>query len=667
MVYEPIVGVPRIRVEIAPTAGKLTVSPTYVDVTDSVRLDAGITCSRGRNDRRDAAQVGRASLTFKNPNGDFTPGNVNGAFHPLRLNIPIRIWLAPGVSVGGGGLYNDGDLYDDDEVYDDEGDGGTDLQLLWSGYITSYTVDVTNAGSVQVQANDRLAVFEQVKLRHWETHEHLATSPAVLIPLTEEANASAVGDVASGSTFTFTPTQVGTGGSVDTGVGALPIDDGTVVGFSPADINNGWAYQGSAPNFIPSATVSTAADSAFAVSVLMNTFETPTGNACMWSAGSVDGYWLEALVTSAGKLRAQLRSGSTVLAQTDSVATITSGEWFQAGATLTRAGDGTWQVRAYVNGAQSGTTAAASGTSATPLPQIGSTFTVGGRAAAMFSGQLSHAAFWVHPVSPADCMTRANGSLTGAPNEVSTDRFLRVCRYAGITGEVGGVGLSTLGRQKLSGRSVLDVLDEIAAAELSAVDISGAGVPRLRARDARYNAPVALALTALDAGAGTSFELDDSTVVNDVSAARPGGPTIREVNAASVEQHGPRTPSGTGEFVVADDVQLASIVQWMANVNAEATTPRVDELEVAAWVKQATLDLQAVFDVSIDSRISVTNLPAAAPVSTLDLFVEGVTDTINLNGWTRKFNTSSVERSGAVWQLDSDVYSVLDSTTTLGV
>lgn len=664
--YVAKVGSPVVKVEIAPTAGKLTPSPVWVDITPSVRMTDGISCSRGRNDYRSAAQVGRASLTLKNPVGDFTPGNVNGQYHPLRLGVPIRIWFAPSATGGEGELYNNDDLYDDGDLYDSGDSYDSGLQLLWSGFIDSYSVDPSNAPTVKITANDRLAVMQQVKLRHWETHELLAMKPMVLFPLTEDANSGAVGDVATGSTFILTPTQIGTGGSVDTGVGALPVDDGTVVGFSPADVNNGFAYRGAHPNLVPQPSTSLGLTGGYAVSCFMNTFETPAGAGSMFGIESSDGHVFEVLVTSTGVARAQVRSAAGVLLTSDGTINVTSGEWFQVGATLTRGPGGHWRISVYVNGAQSGLTQQTFlAIPPTPFPVFGSSFAIGGAAGAMFSGQVSHCVAWESPASFAGCMSAAHAARVGAINETSTARFLRVCSYAGMNGVVSGVGLSTVGRQQLNGRSILEALEEIARAELSAVDVDGAGVPHLAPRDARYNAPVSLTLTAKDVDLGTTFDMDDSPIVNDVTGTRPGGPQIREVNAASVTQHGTHTDSL--DLIVADDVQLASIVQWTANSNADPLTPRVDQLAVDAWVKQATVDLTALFGCTLNSRIRVVDLPASAPTPTLDLFVEGVSDVIKRDGWKRTFNTSEVSASGAVMQLDSDVYSVLDSTTTLGV
>jgi hypothetical protein len=121
------------------------------------------------------------------------------------------------------------------------------------------------------------------------------------------------------------------------------------------------------------------------------------------------------------------------------------------------------------------------------------------------------------------------------------------------------------------------------------------------------------------------------------------------------------------ELIVATDAQLASFVNWSANTNADPKMPRVDQLEIDAWTKQATIDMDALFACTLNSRIQVTDLPATAPTDTYDLFVEGVTDVIKRDGWKRTFNTTTVTGSNTVWRLGTDGYSVLGSTTKLGV
>jgi len=65
----------------------------------------------------------------------------------------------------------------------------------------------------------------------------------------------------------------------------------------------------------------------------------------------------------------------------------------------------------------------------------------------------------------------------------------------------------------------------------------------------------------------------------------------------------------------------------------------------------------------VSSRITVGTLPAQAPDAG-DLFIEGWTENIGIDGWPIAFNTSPAPESG-VWQLDSALYSVLGTSSRL--
>jgi hypothetical protein len=70
--------------------------------------------------------------------------------------------------------------------------------------------------------------------------------------------------------------------------------------------------------------------------------------------------------------------------------------------------------------------------------------------------------------------------------------------------------------------------------------------------------------------------------------------------------------------------------------------------------------------VDIGSIVRVTGLPRGS-ATLVDVFVEGVNDTIRADSWTRTFNTSPLQVGGQVWLLGDATYGVLGVTTTLGI
>ena len=86
--------------------------------------------------------------------------------------------------------------------------------------------------------------------------------------------------------------------------------------------------------------------------------------------------------------------------------------------------------------------------------------------------------------------------------------------------------------------------------------------------------------------------------------------------------------------------------------------PAMSATDKASEVRQCV-------NIARGQRITVTNLPAGLPTTTLDLFVEGISDEVGPNDWVRTITTSSLIRGGAAWVLGDSDLSVLGSTTIL--
>jgi len=637
-------GLPDVRVEIAPTATPTTVSPTWVNVSADLRLQDSLTFNRGRTDERADAQPGTLSLALNNAAGNYTPGNVGGAYHPLYLQCPIRISFR--VPLGA-------------------------FVVMWTGLIDEYSPEWPNGRAiVKLRASDRLALLNRMQLKSWEAHQHLATTPTLLFPLGEDPGATSVGDLASGLTQTIAAVDVGSGGAYDLGAGGLPIDTGsTVLALTPATVANGYAFSNGAPTGASNTTPRTR----FAMSVMMNAAANPASDSTMIAGCHVptgtNGKRLG--LTSTGKAKFAVFAFSTDTAgySITGTTTITDGLWHHVAVTEEISG-GNWVARLFVDGVQeSSTLTISTAIQGGSFPNATQYVSVGGKYFASdpqrFSGQLAIAAFWDAPTATfTNIVAEGNRARTGATGETSSARFVRVAAFAGLTAATVGTGLSTLGVQPVAGSTVLEALEVIADAELSPLFVSPAGVPTLASRNTRYNAPVVLSVTAKDVANTVTFTLNDQNLVNDVRGSRPGGAELRQSDAASVARYGTR--SETLSLIVADDSQLASVVQWNGSVRS-TPSPRTPQLIIDGWVKQASVVLATLLSVNIGSRVTVTALPSTAPATTLDLFTEGISDTFNLDGWTRTLNTSAVGRSGSVWQLNSATFSVLGSTTILAV
>jgi len=623
MTRTAIPGLPNIKVEFAPTGDASTASPTWVDITAYLRLSDGVTFTRGRTDERSTAQPGNLTLTLNNDDGRFTPGLAAGAYAPLAIRCPIRVSFKP----PGAGAHT----------------------VMWTGLVDEFDPGWDNGHRpiCTISASDRLARMQRRTMGRWETECHLGSGATHLWPLVEDNSATTIAEVASGTTdHSLSVTLNGGSGSIDFGAGELPVDDGTVVALTPTSLSAGY-------NMTGAAQVS-GSYTGHSMSVLILT--TVSANAGLFRFRDIYGNYLELQTTSAGKAKAVSYEAFTgVTTAVTSTAGVCDGLFHQIGLSVGSTGT----LTLYVDGASAGTAAGASLIS-------GATVVIGGTVGALYSGQISHCALWADITPTAAMQTGAYAAVTGGAGETTTARFTRICAMAGITGTTYGTGLSTMGKQPIAGKSTLDALNDCGDAELAPVRLAADGTPALAARSIRYNAAVALALTPADIGTEVSFVVNDEALINDTTAIRPdpGASELRVINAASVARYGTHDESLT--INVADDTQLASITQWRANSRAEPA-PRTATLQIAAWIKQATVNLVNLTALDVGSRVQVTGLPATAPATVLDLFVEGFSDTFNTTGWLRTLNTSSVGASGSVWQLDSATYSQLDSTTILAV
>lgn len=645
-------GLPDLKVEIAPTATPFTASPTWVDITTDLRLTDSVTFNRGRTDARAQAQPGTLTITLNNSAGNYTPGLASGAYHPLSLRCPIRVSFKP----PGAGAYT----------------------VMWTGLIDEYSPSWDKSRpTCTIRASDRLSQLNKVELQQWEATALLAQSPTVLFPLTEGAGSQTVGSVTA-TPHTLGALEFGVGGAYDLGSGSLPVDEGTVCAFTPADFTQGWCFKTAAPDGGAGASLYSTNEAI--VSCLMNTTTIPTNDTSIFYATLANPGTEHPIVglgvgVSASGHACSHQGLIGIGASTVGSKFICDGEWHHIAVHAHRSGS-SLVLDTYVDGVLDSTMTIVLidiWFISAYLTTVFDSYTIGGMRntaqqaiGAYYSGQVSMCAAWnASSLDAAAIIAAGYGSLAGSSTEeVSTARFTRLCAAAGITGATIGTGSSTLGKQNVGGKTVLDALDDVATSEVSPVYVTGAGVPTLAARSARYGAAVAMTFTAKDVGADVAFILNDEGLINDAKGTRPGGAEQRITNTASIASYGARTSSEA--YLVNTDAQLVNILQWLTNVYAEPA-PRTAQLKVDGWTKQATVDLDDLLALEVGSRVQVTGLPSTAPATTLDLMVEGLTDTFNTTGWQRNLNTSAASAVVNVWVLDSATQSQLDSTTILAL
>jgi hypothetical protein len=134
--------------------------------------------------------------------------------------------------------------------------------------------------------------------------------------------------------------------------------------------------------------------------------------------------------------------------------------------------------------------------------------------------------------------------------------------------------------------------------------------------------------------------LDDQRLRNDITVSRPSGSSARAVDDASVAERGRYDESITVN--VATDGQLDGIAYWRLH---RGTWPGMRYPAVSTALHIAPETIAGWLDVLEGDRIHVINLPPQHPAGTVDLMVEGLTETLTPTQWAIEANASP----GGVW------------------
>jgi Concanavalin A-like lectin/glucanases superfamily len=333
-------------------------------------------------------------------------------------------------------------------------------------------------------------------------------------------------------------------------------------------------------------------------------------------------------------------------------------EWHHIAAAVFSPANETTYVRLWFDGTFIGE--ATSGSTLTRMDRL----TVGEAHGGTFDGQIAHVAIYPEVLSTERIRAHAEAGLGSHAGETTTDRFQRLCNVAGLPAgmySVDGTGLSTMSAQPTEGVGLLDLIRQCAEAELGVGYVDADGKLTLAPRDARYGAGVGLTLDARTQ-LGTAFTLttDDGLLVNDVTASRPGGATIRVVDDESVAAYD--THDDTVTLYVNTDEQVTSLAEWRV-FTASQPGPRCTSVTVDAVAYEAAGgDVVELLTADMGTRLSITNLPSDTSAdATLDLFIEGVSVRLDLHGPVFTFTTSPVGASGSVWIIEDPVYGLIET------
>lgn len=222
----------------------------------------------------------------------------------------------------------------------------------------------------------------------------------------------------------------------------------------------------------------------------------------------------------------------------------------------------------------------------------------------------------------------------GYIGEAAGDRIARLCAEAGLPAVVAAGETEPMGAQKPA--KLLDLLRECEDADLGVLYERGSFLGYLPRR-ARYHPPASLVL---DWAAGHLDEPpeptdDDQRLFNRWTVTRTGGSYAVAEDADSIDAEGPR--DNEHEANIASDDRLPDFATWLLSLTTldELRWPRI-QINLVAHPELIPDWLEC----TIGSRVTIANPPSQILGSSIDLVIEGWTQTINVNRWTVELTCS---------------------------
>lgn len=269
---------------------------------------------------------------------------------------------------------------------------------------------------------------------------------------------------------------------------------------------------------------------------------------------------------------------------------------------------------------------------------------------------IAQAAFWSNAPAGSRFASYTAAIPSGYAGDLSGARIARYAYLGGVpSGEMSiDTGTVTIAAIDSLDRTPVDLMQSVATAEngilYDAKDATGSFV--FKDRDHRYNlaSSFTLSATTQEIQGDLLPRLDDQFLVNDFTATG-AGVEARVVDVTSVNEYGYYRQSI--DVPVSNALDSAALAAWRVGLNKQPTTryPTVSVDVTNLSTSQAALVLAA----EISTRFGLSGLPAQAPATTADLFIEGYSEVITSAAHSLTFNTSpATGYAGAagVWQLD---------------
>lgn len=643
-------GAPVVKVEVAFANNVNDSSLTWTDITAYVRGETPAVITRGRSDDMGTTPPGRMSITLDNTDGRFTVGNAASPYYPNVLSGKrIRLSVTPPA-------------------------GGTSYRFTGfiDGWPTSWPRGSETQTICEITALDRMDRLSRAQLGSVVTEALKLDGPVAYWPLTEAAGAVSAGDISNGGNQSLAQGYWGAGGVVEFGGATGPgTDSASCVSFAPArtyasgTVTLGFGYL-AAPLATPIVGASTGWTLHMSVRATWDTIQDSGG-----LSHTEDGSQAIALLTTAGDSGVEVGSSTSQSAlrirqPKDELGgplpgdptTMSSGLNDQRTHSLVVT-YGSSTLTVYLDGVQVGTASPVNMPAITGIIVGGSTWRLWG-----FRGAIAHVALFDKVVSLARIQSWASAVTDGWTGETSSTRIGRYLDFAGVPASDRNLetGLLTCGHLDSTGQSVAGVMAQIADSEPGRLFVDGQGRVTFHNRQHRLGrAPTFTAPDAQTVGGDIRWEHDQTQLVNDVTASRSGGGSVRAVDAASVAAYGTYSESVT---VTADsDTQVAYQAAWRATRNS-TPTPRVKRVPVDLLTSPDST-VNGVLALDLGDTLALTGLPSQSPTTAPYLCVEGITEQIGVAEWSWEASTSPAAWPTTAWILEDATAGYIDSTFVL--
>ena len=602
-----------VKVEVGFGDAPFETSPTWVDISNYVRLVDQVTWKRGSNPETGEPEPGRLSFVVNNDGGDFTPG-ATGAFGEVRNRLPVRISVM-GLDTAASGTA----LAFNAPVMFNAGLGfnAADFEslTLWTGTVETWAQQWTGGvrAAVSVTGIDRWARLQRRRLPADRIAYILdALEPSRFYPMTDvaltgfaDSEVTSWGLQPSASISAVANPQ----GESLPGVAALP---------SGVQFNSVWRGSGATPSL---STYAGGVTVAAWVSTPSTVVAYP--GALGVRIGETDTDALDISIAHNAILAQEFGGGSPLT--TAALSLSSSSAWRHIAVSAVRTG-GTTTVQVWINGALVLTqTGAAAGV----WEPLGTVRLSAGVDPGETVAHLGYLGVFDRVLTGDEVRTLYDAAISTA--ETADARAERIADLdGGWPVSVVGTPTVLMSSQDLAEKSPAQALLECAQADGGTVFMDADGWPVIAARSHRHTLDSAATIPLHCLDRELTFTLDDQNLINRVTASRMVGTeqaaqVIRE-NAASVATFDRQETSV--DLWVRDDADLLDIAQGLANRNAVPQV-RSETVTVDLYTMAASVDVPALLALNPGDRIEITDLPDGSPLTTIPMWVEQVGGTVS--------------------------------------